>query len=140
MRDGVLEGAASIKPNPNGFTYSDYGRTASGRVECRDKVGWFCHVRGIDEKEYKAGLCQFYRQGQGQVIPTPVPTKTVPEVEPVPADDEATLDGLGERLNYPRLELSPWSRVAPGRESWEKFKRFRPEKIAAMLAVAVTLL
>ena len=59
MRGSGLENEASIKPNPdNGRTYTDYG---AGPL-CKDKVGWWCRVRGIDEKGFKAQLCTEYRE------------------------------------------------------------------------------
>jgi hypothetical protein len=88
--------------------------------------------------------------------PIEVPTSQVDDVLPLPIDsqldysdesesvpiqsDEEQLLVLGERLNYPLLELSAWSKVAPGQDSWQKFKRFNPTKVAAMLTAALLLI
>jgi hypothetical protein len=139
LRGATLETRASVKPNRDGRTFTDYGTSPP---TSRDKLGWWCRVRGLDEKAFKSRLCQDYRASKGAAVESPAHAVPLPVnvPEPGPRDDEATLDELGERLNYPRLELSPWSRVAPGRESWQKFKRFNPTKVAAMLAAAVMLL
>jgi hypothetical protein len=72
MRGSALEDVASIKPSGTQL-YTDYGRTASGRVETRDKLGWHCYIRGIDEQSFKAALCADYRGA----VDTPAP-RTVP--------------------------------------------------------------
>jgi hypothetical protein len=136
MRNGVLENEPSIILSNSGRLYCDYGATP---VMSKDKLGWHCYIRGIDERSFKAALCADYR---GAAVDNPPAPRAVPsslDQDQAPQSDEERLDALGERLNYPRLELAPWSRVAPGRENWQKFKRSFPGKVAAMLAVAAVL-
>ncbi len=73
----------------------------------------------------------------------PPTVHTKPSLSTEPADaqsDEEQLSSLGEHLGYPRLQLSAWSKVEPGQENWQKFLRFNPTKVAAMLAVALMLI
>ena len=80
MRGATLENDASIKPNRDGRTYSDYGNTGEGVVS-KDKLGWWCRVRGLDERAFKAQLCADYRARAAVVPPA---RSAVPSIAPYP--------------------------------------------------------
>jgi len=101
----------------------------------------------IEERDYTNFVAPFANENESANEPANEPEplsqlrfETEVVQPPAPQSEEAQLDALGERLNFPRLELAPWSKVAPGRENWQKFKRFRPTQVAAMLAAALLLI
>lgn len=55
------------------------------------------------------------------------------------SDQEQKILDIGERLNYPRLQLNTSSAVSPGRENWLKFIQWNPTRLEEMLDSAELL-